>query len=277
MPDIYYLDEPRVQQRMQMVHEGRVQEVVETYSSPTQSEADGSSPLYNFFDSHRGSDEENLGEYSRTIKSTPIGQFIIFHGILDTNDDIRRIRDIDYDTRNSVEGSKYITIKGKIESPPWTRLYDLAERMGFDMSDMSGIQPDNSDLPEKSEKKILNEMEDAARYYQIPMTGECNGDFVFKLRDENLQDIAREFPDSFKTYTILAKTEYVFNEGEERHYLDLLDEVPATKDRSERTEKRIRRKEMARHLDPLYEDGVSDDDLHIFHPDIIITPIAIYG
>lgn len=222
MPDVYYLDEPRVQQRMQMVHQGQVQKVVETVSSTDSSKDDSRFSIYEFLDYHRGSSEESIEDFSRTIQSTPIGQFIAFHGILDTEEGLTHVDELDQSGRDSLEDEDYVTIRGKIEQPPWTRLHDLAERLGIDFSD---VESEGPDLPEDSEEKLLEELEDAARYYQVPMAGECDGYFVFKLWEEYLQSIARDFPDDFKDYTVFAKVDHIYEEGEERHYLDFLEIV----------------------------------------------------
>ncbi|WP_160135852.1 DUF6414 family protein [Halococcus salsus] len=274
MPDVYYLDEPRVQQQMQMIHQGQVQKVVETVSSTDSSENEGRVSIYEFLDYHRGSSEENIEDFSRTVQSTPIGQFIAFHGVLDTvKEDLTHLSRIDNNIRNSLEDGDYVTIEGKIERPPWTQLYDLAERLGIDLSDVESGGPE---MPDDSEERLLEELEDAARYYQVSMNGECDGCFVFKLWEENMLSIARDFPNNFKDYTVFAKIDHIYEQGEERHYLDFLDEMP-TKDRKEQTERRIRKKQLANELDPLYMDGVDDADLHISPPDIVLTPVAIYA
>lgn len=275
MPDVYYLDEPRIEQQMQMIHHGQVQEVVETVNSTDSTDNEGRASIYKALDFHRGSSEESVEDFTRTVRSTPIGQFVALYGVLDKEEEeLTHLDQIDKSTRDSLEDEDYVTLRGEIEQPPWTRLFDLAERFGIDISE---VESGGEDLPEDSEEKLLQEMEDAARYYQISMTGGYSGNFVFKLYEDNIQGIARDFPDKFKEYTIFAKIDHKYEPGEERHYLDFLDEDVETKGREERTRRRIQKKGLASELDPLYEDGVSDSDLHISPPDIVITPVAIYG
>lgn len=179
MPDIYYLDEPRVNQQMQMIHQGQVQEVVETVSSTEEpSEDEGPNSLYKFLDHNRGGTTESIEDFTRTVQSTPVGLFITFHGVLDKQKgNLIHLSQIDNSTRNSLEDNDYISFKGKIEKPPWTHIYDLTERFGIDINKISS---DNDELSDSSEEKLQEELEDAARYYQIPMNGECDGNFVFK-------------------------------------------------------------------------------------------------
>lgn len=89
--------------------------------------------------------------------------------------------------------------------------------------------------------------------------------------EENIQEIARDFPNTHKTYTIFAKIDHVYNSSEERHFIDFLNADVPTKDRKERTERRVRKKRLAAELD------VNNSELYISSPDIVITPIAIYG
>lgn len=275
MPDVYYLDEPRIEQQMQMIHHGQVKEVVETVNSTDSADNVGRTSIYKALDFHRGNSEESIEDFTRTVRSTPIGQFVAFHGVLDKEEEeLTHLDQIDSGSRESLENEDYVTLRGKIEQPPWTRVYDLAKRFGIDISE---VESEGGDLPENSEEKLLQEMEDAARYYQISMKGECDGNFVFKLYEENIQGIARDFPNKFKEYTIFAKIDHIYGTGEERHYLDFLDEDVESKNREERTQRRIQKKSLASELDPLFEDGVSDSDLHISPPDVVVVPIAIYG
>lgn len=265
LPDIYYLDEPRVQQRMQIVNQGQIEKVVEKYSSTESSESRGGLSLYKFLEYKRSSSDETIEEFSRTVRSTPIGELVVLHGVIEEEEGPIHADELDNKARDSLTARSYITVDGVIERPPWTRLSELANRWGIDM------QEELSGRSKESDERLAEELEEASLYYQVPMSGSCEGDFVFKLREENFQHIAREFPNDYQTYTLFSRVDHMYAQDEERHYIDFLnEELP--RDRSDRTEQRIRKKKLDNLLDNL-----GKGDAYISYPDIVISPIAIYA
>ncbi len=64
-----------------------------------------------------------------------------------------------------------------------------------------------------------NELDDARGYYETKMDGEVDGRYVFYLSQDNLTDIAGEFPSDYKSYTVFGRIEHIFGGSEKEYHL----------------------------------------------------------
>jgi len=122
---------------------------------------------------------------------------------------------------------------------------------------------------------ILSQIEDAAEYFRAKMPPNRDGNFVFKLSQNSTFQNISEYVDDHRNHFIFGTVKHVYEQNEKDHFLDILDDVPG-KSRKERTEQRIRLKEMASELDDISNETVSESDFYIAYPDITLTPIAVY-
>ena len=183
-------------------------------------------------------------------------------------DDIHRITS---DHRTPLDGlgdGDYIIADVSLSRTPLNRFNQLFQnyRRFLDMEDQFDGQEG---------QMILNQIEDAAEYFKAEMPPGRDGDFVFKLSQNHTFHNLSEYVDDRREHSIFATVKHVYNERERDHFLDILNDAPG-RSRKERSEQRMRLKKMANELDNFSDENVSESDFYIAHPDITLTPIAVY-
>ena len=183
-------------------------------------------------------------------------------------DDVHRITS---DHRTSLDGlsdGDYIIADVFLSRTPLNQFNQLLQnyRKFLDMEDQFKGQEG---------QMTLNQIEGAAEYFKAEMPPGRDGDFVFELSQDHTFHNLSEYVDDRREHSIFATVKHVYNERERDHFLDILNDAPG-KSRKERSEQRMRLKEMANKLDDISNENVSESDFYIAHPDITLTPIAVY-
>jgi hypothetical protein len=89
LPKITYLNEPLVNQQTQLLDQGDVEHIIEEYGSSNETTASGEFGIYDVLrfklEKSRGSTEST----AKKIRSTPIGNFAVYHGLLDSDNAVK--------------------------------------------------------------------------------------------------------------------------------------------------------------------------------------------
>ena len=183
-------------------------------------------------------------------------------------DDIHRIASDHKTSLDGLNDGDYIVADAPLSRTPLNRFNQLLQnyRRFLDVEDEFNGQEG---------QMILSQIEDAAEYFRAEMPKARDGDFIFKLSQDHTFHNLSEYVDDRREHSIFAPVKHVYDERERDHFLDILNDAPG-KSRKERSEQRMRLKEMANKLDNISSESVSESDFYITHPDITITPIAVY-
>jgi hypothetical protein len=271
LPDFIYIDEPRVNQRLQFVNEGQVADLVETYTEDKSKTSGGGLNIYNVLNYNREKTSGETEEIARTIQSTPTGQLALFFSLMDDESGVDNLDDLTTGQREGLEQGDYVVFSGVIQEPPISKFMRLVEKFGLDLSEIIDFS-DTEATPEAFE----SELEDSSGYYQIPMSGGVNGRFVFRLNPNHMTGIENRFPSNFKKYTVFGRVEHLFEGSEREYHLSIFNEMDAS-DRSERTKRRKKMKSLANDMDELYDEKIDESMFYIESPDILISPISVYS
>lgn len=271
LPDFAYIDEARVEQKLQFVNEGQVAELVETHTDTESKMSGGGLNIYKILKYNREKSSGEKDEVARTIQSTPVGQLAVFFGMMDEDTGVEEIDSLTSEKRAQLEDGDYVSVTGQIRESPVAKLMRIADKYNLDITNW--VDFSNEDIGPEAFK---NELDDARGYYEMEMDGEVEGRYVFRLSQEDLTDIADGFPSDYKEYTVFGRTEHIFEGTEKEHHFSIFDEIN-TRDRSERTDRRRKMKEMANKMSQFYDRGTDESMFYIKSPDIRITPIAIFS
>ncbi|ELZ12565.1 hypothetical protein C479_04192 [Halovivax asiaticus JCM 14624] len=271
LPDFVYIDEARVKQKLQFVNEGQVAELVETHTENESKTSGGGLNLYKILKYNRQKSSGETEEVVRTIQSTPVGQLAVFFGMMDDEMGVEELESLSKKKRAQLDDNDYISVTGRIRESPVAKLMRISDKYNFDISDYVDFSEEEIDPV-----AFKNELDDARDYYEIEMSGEVDGRYVFKLSQNDLTDVADEFPSKYREYTVFGRIEHIFEGSEREHHFSIFDEMN-TRDRSERQERRRKMKKMADEMSGLYDEETNESMFYIESPDIRLTPIAIFS
>lgn len=270
LPDFVYIDEARVNQKLQFVNEGQVAELVETHSETESKTSGGGLNIYKILKYNRESTSGETEEVARTIQSTPIGQLAVFFGMMDEEEGVEELESLSTENRAELEDGDYVSVTGEIRESPIAKMMRLADKYNIDVTDFVDFSEEDV-----GPEAFKNELDDARGYYEMEINGEIDGRYVFNLSEDDLTDITEDFPSNYKSYTVFGRIEHIFEGREKEHHLSIFDEIQ-TNDRNERQERRRKMKKMANEVSDLYEGTPDESIFYIESPDIRITPIAIF-
>lgn len=270
LPDFVYIDEARVEQKLQYVNEGRVAELIETSTETESKMSGGGLNIYKILNYNREKTSGETEEVARTIQSTPVGQLAVFFGMMDEDTGVEELDSLTSEKRAQLEDGDYVSLTGRIRESPITKLMRISEKYNLNLIESADYS--NEDVGPEAFK---NELDDARGYYEMKMDGEIDGRYIIYLSQDDLTDIVGEFPSNHKEYAVFGRIEHIFEGTEKESYLSIFDEI-RTRDRSEREKKRRNLKKAANHLSDFYEDDTDESMFYIEYPDIRITPIAIF-
>ncbi|ELZ99045.1 hypothetical protein C439_14339, partial [Haloferax mediterranei ATCC 33500] len=269
LPDFIYIDEPRVNQRLQFVNEGQVAELVETSGEHESKASGGGLNIYKVLNYNREKSTGETEEVVRTIQNTPTGKLSIFFSFMDQELGVTDLDDVTVSQRDELQQGDYVVFSGIVEEPPISKLMRLSEKYGLDLRQII----DFSDT-EATPEALFAELEDARNYYSIQMSDKVNGRFVFRLDPENMTGIERQFPSQYKEYTVFGRIEHLFEGNERQYHLSIFNEMSAGS-RRERTKRRQKMKSLASDFSQLYDQDTGESMFYIESPDILINPISI--
>ena len=271
LPDFAYIDEARLKQKLQFVNEGQVAELVETQTETESKTSGGALNIYKILKYNRQKSSGETEEVARTIQSTPVGQLAVFFGMMNEDTGVEELDSLTNKKRAELEDGDYVSVTGQIRESPIAKLMRIFDKYNLDIN--SYVDFSGEDFGPEAFK---NELDDARGYYEMEMDGEIDGRYVFNLSQDDLTDIAEEFPSDYKEYTVFGRIDHIFEGSEKEHHLSIFDEVN-TRDREERQERRRKMKGMADDMSQFYEGGTDESMFYIESPDIRITPIAIFS
>lgn len=271
LPDFAYIDEARVEQKLQFVNEGQVAELVETHTDTESKRSGGGLNIYKILMYNREKSSGETEEVARTIQSTPVGQLAVFFGMMEEDTGVEEIDSLTSEKRAQLEDGDYVSVTGKIRESPIAKLMRMVDKYNLEITNW--VDFSDEDIGPEAFK---NELDDARGYYEMEIEGEVEGRYVFHLSLEDLTDIAGGFPSDYKEYIVFGRIEHIFEGNEKEHHLSIFDEIN-TRDRSERIDRRRKMKEMANDMSQFYEGSTDESMFYIESPDIRITPIAIFS
>lgn len=271
LPDFIYIDESRVNQRLQFVNEGQVAELVETYSEDESKTSGGGINIYRVLNYSREKTSGETGEIARTIQSTPTGQLAVFFGLMDDESGVEVLDDLTAEHRDELTQGDYVLFSGIIQEPPISKLMRLLEKYGLNFRQFIDFSE-----TEVTPEALESELEQSRGYYHCQMSGNVDGRYVFRLEPKHLTGIESQFPSSYKEYTVFGRIEHLFEGGERQYHFSIFNEMN-TPEREERAKRRREMKSMAKSANQLYEEDVDESMFYIESPDILITPVAVYS
>ena len=271
LPDFIYIDQPRVNQRLQFVNEGQVVELVETFGEEESKTSGGGLNIYKIFKYNREKSSGESEEMARTIQNTPTGQLAIFFGLMETDSGVHDLDNLTNKKRSELSQGNYVVFSGVVQEPPISKLTRLIERFGLSISQFVDFSE-----TEATPEAIQSELDEARDYYLTRMQGEVDGRFVFRLDSEHMTGIENSFPSTYKEYTVFGRIEHLFEGNERQYHLSMFNEMNAGS-REERRDRRKQLKSMANQANQLYEQDIDESMFYIEHPDILINPIAVYS
>lgn len=270
-PVVLYLNEPYVNQQMQIANEGMIQEVVEEYGEIDGTKTSGGLKVYNILTALRERTSERSENVAKNIQSTPIGRFAVYHGLVDDSGDLT---EIDLDSNEDIpdlNDGDYISLTGKLSRAPITDLMNTFDKLGWSLADMMDEPGSDKDI---SGEQLEQEFREASDYYRISIGG-SDQTFFFRLSDEFMQSVGPDFPNEYAEYTVFAEVNHCFQRGQKRSLVDLLNDVPQ-RDRGRGVDIRGVFRQLASAMNELPGRNFSQDDFYISHPDILLDPIAVY-
>lgn len=273
IPDFIYIDEARINQRLQFVDEGHVAEIVEKYSGEETKTRGGGLNIYNVFNYQREKTSGESEEVARTIQTTPPGQLAVFFGLMDMENGVNNIDGLTPDERDELIQGEHVVFSGRIQEPPIAKMARVLEMSKTDIDELADQSDDDDEV---NTEVVKSEFNDASEYLQIQMTEIADGRYVFRLNPENMTGIERDFPSSYKDYTVFGRIEHAFEGRERQHHVSIFNEMNIN-DRQKKNERRRKRKKIANKMSPLYDEPIDESIFYIESPDILINPIAVYS
>ena len=268
LPVLVYLNEPFVNQQTQILEEGEVEHIVEEFGESEEESNRGGLNIYQVLKLEREKTTGSTESTARKIRRTPIGNFAVYHGLLENSDELEDLTDLDARGREELDDAGFVTVSGSI------RRNALGEYNHF--MEKHQLYEDVVDRNDPNDQRTLSYMKEASTYFEIPMQ-DLDGCFVFKLDEEYFLDVEPGFPDQHREYTVVGEIRHVYLSGEKKHYMDVLNVGSGSgRSREERVKQRRRFKKMASSSEKLLGRPVTEEDYHISHPDIRVDPIAIY-
>ena len=271
LPDFAYIDQARLEQKLQFVNEGQVAELVETQTETESKASGGGLNIYKILKYNREKSSDETEEIARTIQSTPVGQLAVFFGVMNEGTGVEELDSLTNKKRAKLEDGDYVSVTGQIRESPIAKIMRIVDRYNIDITNYVDFSGEDF-----GPEALKNELDDARGYYEMEMDGEVDGRYVFHLLQDDLTDIVDGFPSDYKAYTAFGRIEHIFEGSEKEHHLSIFDEVHI-RDRGERQERRRRMKSMADDVSRFYNGGTDESMFYIESPDIRITPIAIFS
>ncbi|MFD1686369.1 DUF6414 family protein [Halobellus litoreus] len=271
LPDFVYIDEARVEQRLQFVNEGQIAELVETHTEDESKTSGGGLNIYKVLKYNREKSSGESDEVARTIQSTPVGQLAVFFGLLDDDVGVTDLKELSRKERAQLSDGDFVTVTGTIRESPIAKMMRIIDKYQIDIENWVDFSEEDIGI-----EAFQAELDDARGYYDMSMEGEVDGRYVFRLLSEDMTGIESGFPSKYKEYTVFGRIEHLFEGSEKEHHLSIFDEM-GTRDRSERRDRKRRMKKMASDMSQFYDGNADESMFYIESPDILITPIAIFS
>lgn len=275
-PVILYLNQPYIDQQMQLANEGMVSEIVEEYGETDATTNSGGLKIYNILNFMREKSSEETENIAKSIQSTPIGRFAAYHGLIDESGDLINLAKNGQADLSQTQDGDFISVSGEISKSPINDMMSIFDRLGTSITQLMKESTDNNAESDDiiSNEQIESEFEEASNSYHMNMENE-NGAFHFELIPGYFEDVSTDFPDKYSEYTIFAEVDHCFEQNEKEYAIDLMNMVP----QQEREQKiKIRRMwgELTEGLNEIPGRDFSRSDFYLSAPDIRIAPIAIY-
>lgn len=263
-PLLVYIEQPIVNQQVDLLNDGRLESLVEEYSKTEETAGNAGANIYGvlraFVERTTGETETN----KEKIRQSDIGRFAVYHAEVEDSENLRYINSVDEDVRDTIDNSDiFVSIAGNIRRTPLNLFDHYGDK--YQLYDSNDIAGDNV---------TMEQLSGAAQYFEISMEG-MDGAFRFKLYDDRFTGIERDFPDNRHKYTVLATVRHVYRGSDEDHHLDVITDVNL-KDRRKRIELRRSLMSGVDKLEQLVERSVSVDELKNSPPDVELEPIAVY-
>ncbi len=112
LPDFAYIDETRVEQKLQFVNEGQVAELVETQTETESKKSSGSLNIYKILKYNRENSSGETEEVARTIQSTPVGQLAVFFRIMNEDTGVEELNLLTNEKQAKLEDGDHVSITG---------------------------------------------------------------------------------------------------------------------------------------------------------------------
>lgn len=267
LPVLIYLNEPFVNQQTQLLEEGAVEHIIEEYGESEETATSGGLNIYQVLRFEREKTTGSTENTAKKVRRTPIGNFAVYHGLLEDSDDLGDLTELDEVGREDLDDDGFIRATGSIRRTPIGAFDHIGEKYGL-YNDHNISDPDN--------QQAYAEVKEAATYFEMPMQ-HLDGCFVFKLEDEYFQDVEPGFPDERREYTVVGEIRHVYEPGEKKHHLDIVNAASSSRSsHQERAKQRRSFKRMANQAEKFMGRAISEDDYYRSYPDIQVDIIAIY-
>lgn len=275
-PVILYLNQPYIDQQMQLANEGMVSEIVEEYGETDSTTTSGGLKIYNILNFMKEKSSEETENIAKSIQSTPIGRFAAYHGLIDDSGELITTSSGDQIDLSQIQDGGFVSVKGRIAKSPINDMDSILDRFGmtipelFEESTDGDIEPDDF----MTDEQLGSEFEKATDSFYVGMKNR-DGMFYFELNPGYFEDVSTDFPDNYTEYTIFAEVDHCFERGEKEFVVDLMNLIPQ-KGREEQVKLRRIWSGFADALNEFPGRNFSSDDFYLSSPDIRVTPIAIY-
>ena len=275
-PVVLYLNQPYIDQQMQLANEGMVSEIVEEYGETDSTTTSGGLKIYNVLNFMREESSEETENIAKSIQSTPIGRFAAYHGLIDESDELINVTSNGQIDSSQIQDGNFVSVSGKISKSPINDMISIFDRFGISITQLlkESTSSDTGSDDLMSHEQIGSEFEDASNSFHITVEND-NGSFHFDLDPNYFEDVSTDFPDDYSDYTVFAEVDHTFTQNEKEYVVDLMNIIPQ-KEREQQIKMRRMWSELTDGLNELPGRNFSTSDFYLSAPDIRITPIAIY-
>ena len=261
LPRLVYLDEAQVSQPMQLVHQGEVEQIVEEFGEEDGTTKGGGLNIYNVIRFELSKTSNSTENTAKTIRNTPLGKFAVYHGLVEDSDDLNDIQELNEESWKNISDKEFVTVTGSILKTP---LAEIVEKF------------DEYDLWDGGDEEVAEQFRGGENYHQMDIPGEIDGRFVFHLQDEHLLPTAGDFPEDYTDYTIFGTVKHRYRPGQQKEFMSMLNDVPSG-DRELSLQVDMMMKALSsKNTSDLLGRTIDESDYRISHPDIELSPIAIY-
>lgn len=268
IPKLVYINEPLVNQQTQLLDQGDVEHIIEEYGASDQTTASGEFGIYDVLRFKVGKSRGSTESTAKKIRSTPIGDFAVYHGLLDSDNAIQDVSEIDQPFWNELEDGAYVSATGRVRRTWYGELNELSE--SYDLYDDILSKGDV-----RKQEQMVEQVKAAGRYFEMPME-HLDGCFVFKLDDAYWQGVEPDFPHEYREYTVMGQVKHVYRGADREHYMDVFDDAPRPNSHKERSDLKRGLRRMANSAEPMMGREMDESDNFIAEPDVLVDPVAVY-
>lgn len=275
-PVVLYLNQPYIDQQMQLANEGIVSEIVEEYGETDSTTTSGGLKIYNVLNFMREKLSEETENIAKNIQSTPVGRFAVYHGLVDDSGDLIEVSTNASTDMPQIRDADFISISGKISKSPINDMISIFDRLGISVTQLMEEYTDNDTGSDDliSNEQIGSEFEEASDSYYMKMNS-GDGAFYFELAPSYFENVGTDFPSEYSEYTVFGEVDHVFKQNEKEYVVDLMNIIPQRK-REQKVKIRRIWSDLTYALNKIPGREFSANEFYLSAPDIRMTPIAIY-